>query len=160
MDDYISKPIFFDTLQRTLVRWARASKAGTASLQAGNVVEAEAPSDFNPQAIAELESIAPGLSQRMIALFLNDESPALLAQLHQAAKCKDASQIEYTAHTLKSSSSILGAKAFAGLCFQLEIVGRQQQLDKIEGLTAELDRLFPSVVAYLEDYLARSAATQ
>jgi PAS domain S-box-containing protein len=151
MDDYISKPVSFDTLQRTIERWGQIPKAMEIPAAAS-----ELHTDFDDQALREIEKVSLNLPKRMINLFLKEECPVLLAKLHQAILDQDASQIEYVAHTLKGSSRMLGAKAFAELCFKLEVAGRNQQLDGSDRLMLEVDQMFPSVVAYLEAYLAQN----
>jgi len=150
MDDYISKPVSFETLQRIIDRWGHFAKAQEPEPSRINV-----NSDFDNLALQEIEKISVSLPKRMINLFLNEECPVLLEKLHQAISDQDASQIEYVAHTLKGSSSMLGARAFAELCFGLEVAGRNKQLDGSEQLMEQIDATFPVVVTYLEDYLAK-----
>jgi HPt (histidine-containing phosphotransfer) domain-containing protein len=150
MDDYISKPVSFETLQRIIDRWGHFAKAQEPEPSRINV-----NSDFDNLALQEIEKISVSLPKRMINLFLNEECPVLLEKLHQAISDQDASQIEYVAHTLKGSSSMLGARAFAELCFGLEVAGRNKQLDGSKQLMEQIDATFPVVVTYLEDYLAK-----
>ncbi len=149
MDDYISKPVSFDTLQRTIERWGNIPKAveilSAISLQ---------NQDFDDRALKEIEEISVNLPKRMINLFLTEECPVLLTKLRQAIIDQDASQIEYVAHTLKGSSKMLGATAFSEICLKLEAAGRNYQLEGSDRLMTEIDQSFPSVVAYLEAYLA------
>jgi CheY-like chemotaxis protein len=153
MDDYISKPVSFETLQRIIERWGNLPK--------GIEVQQATPqlnNDFDDHALQEIEKVSLNLPKRMINIFLYEECPVLLAKLHQAILDQDASQIEYVAHTLKGSSRMLGAKAFSEICFALEVAGRNHQLDGSDCLVAEIDQSFPLVVAYLEDYLAKNSS--
>ena len=153
MDDYISKPVSFDTLQRIIERWGNLPKG--IEIQPATT---ELNTDFDDQALQEIEKVSLNLPQRMIHIFLNEECPVLLEKLHQAILDQDASQIEYVAHTLKGSSRMLGAKAFSEICFGLEVAGRNHQLEGSDRLVTEIDQSFPSVVAYLEDYLAKNSS--
>jgi HPt (histidine-containing phosphotransfer) domain-containing protein len=54
---------------------------------------------------------------------LND-TPELLATLHTAVACSDATTLRRTAHKLRSSSVFLGATTLAGLCDEVEQVAR------------------------------------
>jgi CheY-like chemotaxis protein len=150
MDDYISKPVSFETLQRIIDRWGHFPKEKEVKPSLIDV-----NSDFDNQALQEIEQVSDSLPKRMINLFLNEECPVLLDKLHQAISEQDASQIEYVAHTLKGSSRMLGARAFAELCFGLEVAGRNKQLDNSKQLMEQIDVTFPRVVNYLEDYLAK-----
>jgi PAS domain S-box-containing protein len=150
MDDYISKPVSFDTLQRTIERWGNIPKEieilSARSLQ---------NQDFDDLALKEIEEISVNLPKRMINLFLKEECPVLLTKLRQAIIDQDASQIEYVAHTLKGSSRMLGAKAFSEICLKLESAGRNQQLTGSDRLMREIDQMFPAIVAYLEAYFTK-----
>jgi HPt (histidine-containing phosphotransfer) domain-containing protein len=89
---------------------------------------------------------------------LLEEAPNLLQNLRKAIEQQDAPDVEYAAHTLKGSSSILGAKTFAALCFELEIAGRNLKLEGTEVLMAKINQLYPSVVSHFEHYLASLSA--
>lgn len=152
MDDYISKPIFFDTVQRMLERWGNIPVSISEEQHIGEISP-----DFDPNALIELEKISTKLPKRMIEIFLLEEAPNLLQNLRKAIKEQDAPDVEYAAHTLKGSSRILGAKTFAGLCFELEIAGRNLNLEESEVLLETINHLFPSVASYFEHYLANSS---
>jgi signal transduction histidine kinase/HPt (histidine-containing phosphotransfer) domain-containing protein/ketosteroid isomerase-like protein len=153
MDDYISKPVSFDTLQRIIERWGNLPKG--IEVQQDTI---HLNTDFDDHALQEIEKVSLTLPKRMINIFLYEECPVLLAKLRQAIFDQDASQIEYVAHTLKGSSIMLGAKAFSEICFGLEVAGRNHQLEDSDRLMTEIDQSFPLVVAYLEDYLTKNSS--
>ncbi|MFN5400399.1 MAG: response regulator [Pseudanabaena sp.] len=153
MDDYISKPVSFDTLQRIIERWGNLPKG--IEVQQDTI---HLNTDFDDHALQEIEKVSLTLPKRMINIFLYEECPVLLAKLRQAIFDQDASQIEYVAHTLKGSSVMLGAKAFSEICFGLEVAGRNHQLEDSDRLMTEIDLSFPLVVAYLEDYLTKNSS--
>ncbi len=153
MDDYISKPVSFDTLQRIIERWGNSSLE--IEIQSS---KDEISTDFDSHALREIEKVSLDLPKRMINLFLNEECPSLLNKLQQAVLDQDASQIEYVAHTLKGSSRMIGARLFAETLFKLEVAGRNQQLDGCDRLVLELDQSYPLVIAYLEDYLDKNSS--
>ncbi len=152
MDDYISKPVSFDTLQRIIGRWGNLPKEVEVQQSTD-----ELDANFDDHALREIEKISVNLPKRMISLFLKEECPVLIPKLHQAISDRDASQIEYLAHTLKGSSRILGAKAFSEICLELETAGRKQQLDEVDILIAKIEQVFPSIVAHLEAYVISSS---
>lgn len=110
MDDYISKPVSFDTLQRIIERWGNSSLE--IEIQSS---KDEISTDFDSHALREIEKVSLDLPKRMINLFLNEECPSLLNKLQQAVLDQDASQIEYVAHTLKGSSRMIGARSLLRL---------------------------------------------
>jgi len=152
MDDYISKPIFFDTLQRMLESWGHLALSSDPQ-----PMIATESTDFDHNAIREIEKISLSLPVRMINLFLQEEAPTLLETLHQAVFNQDPAQIEYAAHTLKGVTKILGAQAFSTICLEMERAGRHQKIDDIGSLLTKIDQTFPAVVRYLEAYLAEAS---
>jgi signal transduction histidine kinase/HPt (histidine-containing phosphotransfer) domain-containing protein len=153
MDDYISKPIFFDTLQRMLENWGNIPKKNS-----GEQIASEIISDFDQNTLKELEKISVELPKRMIRIFLQEESPGLLQKLHHGIQSKDAFEVEYAAHTLKGSSGILGCKTFAALCFDLEVAGRNQNFEGMDAQMQKVNQFFPLLVSHLENYIAKTAS--
>ncbi len=111
MDDYISKPIMMDSLQRTIEKWALGSYVDGAI--APDIEKPSLPSVIDQAAINNLEQINPKLLGRMIHLFTSEEAPQLLKNLREAIANNDLKEVNYTTHTLKGSSNILGARCRA-----------------------------------------------
>lgn len=96
----------------------------------------------------------PAFLDKIIRTYL-DHARQLLAALQEAVARSDALTLQKTAHSLKSSSAALGATTLAALCQDLEMLGRQQNLENVttvlatataeyelvrEALSAELQR--------------------
>ncbi len=150
MDDYISKPVSFDTLTRIIERWGNIDQPSTGQ----NISADTSTIEFDDQALLEIENISTTLPKRMINIFINEECRSLVPKLHQAILDNDAPQVEYLAHTLKGSSRTLGAKALSATCLELEIAGNKGQLEEADRLMQNIDRLLPTVITHLENYLA------
>jgi signal transduction histidine kinase/HPt (histidine-containing phosphotransfer) domain-containing protein len=127
MDDYISKPIFMDVLERAIRTWGQLSSQ--AVLGAANELVT-----IDRSAIDRLSAISPTSIHRLIPLFLNDEAPKLLSSIGISLHVGDAEAITYTAHTLKGTSSALGAVKLAHLCQQIETNSERGHLDGIDRL--------------------------
>ncbi|NUN64170.1 response regulator [Pseudanabaena biceps] len=146
MDDYISKPIMMDSLQRTIEQWATG-------LQDPNVIAAskkskeKAPQDtlpsvIDPAAIKNLDQINPKLIGRMIHLFTTEEAPVLLETLRHAIANHDLQAVSYTAHTLKGSSNILGARSLGKLCLEVELKGKQGDREGLSDLLTQIEEQY------------------
>ena len=83
------------------------------------------------------------LLQEVARLFL-DECPRVVTELRQALEQHDASRVEYVAHSLKGSTSSIGAQAAYEAARELEIIGRSRDLSHAQ-----------SAFLVLEDVLTR-----
>jgi HPt (histidine-containing phosphotransfer) domain-containing protein len=98
--------------------------------------------------------VAGFLVGTLIALFL-DEAPRRLAALWEAAEREEAHALEREAHTLKGSCANFGARRLAGLCEQLEALGRAHDLASAADALAQLEVEFERVRAALGAELAQ-----
>ena len=73
------------------------------------------------------------------------ETPKLLATLHTAVTLDEASTIERTAHSLKSSSATMGALRLASLCAELEALGRANCTGNAAVLLAQIVTTYEAV---------------
>jgi signal transduction histidine kinase/CheY-like chemotaxis protein/HPt (histidine-containing phosphotransfer) domain-containing protein len=170
MDDYLSKPLGRDALRAVLERWLRggaakseAPPAGeTAGMPAGEPAPAEgappasAPEDGPPIDVKTLESMRPLQRQgqpdvvsRLIGLYLSN-APALMTEMLAAAEKGETQTVYRAAHSLKSSSAMVGALRLSRLCKKLEAGAREGSLDP-EGVgLREIEAEYARVVAALE----------
>lgn len=141
MDDYISKPIMMDSLQRTIEKWTLGGHSNEA-IDLDKDMQSNPPSVIDRAAIKNLEQINPKLIGRMINLFTTEEAPILLYNLRQAISNNDLKEVSYGAHTLKGSSNILGAKALGKLCLEVELKGKQGDKEGLTELLVEIEKQY------------------
>jgi signal transduction histidine kinase/DNA-binding response OmpR family regulator/HPt (histidine-containing phosphotransfer) domain-containing protein len=141
MDDYISKPIMMDSLQRTIEKWAVGDQVDQA-IDLNSDAKESITSVIDPAAIKNLEQINPKLIRRMINLFTIEEAPVLLQNLRQAIADNDLKEVSYNAHTLKGSSNILGAKALGKLCLEVELKGKRGDNEGLTKLLAAIEEQY------------------
>jgi two-component system, sensor histidine kinase and response regulator len=81
------------------------------------------------------------LLREIVGIFL-DEYPSLVAEIRASVERQDAHALECAAHALKGSVSNFGAPSVAHAAFELELMGRRNELqlatDVFETLTSEL----------------------
>jgi HPt (histidine-containing phosphotransfer) domain-containing protein len=103
---------------------------------------------LDPETIASLKELGgeddPGLFADLVDIFLS-ETPKLMAQMRAALASGDLAALERAAHSLKSSSANLGACALSGLLRDLELAGRQRDLDHARPLVGRVDDEYPRV---------------
>jgi HPt (histidine-containing phosphotransfer) domain-containing protein len=97
----------------------------------------------------------PDILKELIELFLADVPPQLKA-LREAEEREDARSVERIAHTLKGSSSNMGALRMVTLCAELEEIGRSGDLAPAPVLISRLEVELGRVRAVLERELPRS----
>ncbi len=144
MDDYISKPIMMDSLQRTIEKWAVSNISEEVADEriVVKVEKTQNSSVIDRAAIRNLEQINPKLIGRMIHLFTAEEAPTLLQNLRQAIANRDSKEVSYNAHTLKGSSNILGAKALGKLCLEVELKGKNGDNEGLSELFTEIEHQY------------------
>jgi CheY-like chemotaxis protein len=150
MDDHLSKPFSMATLQDMLDRWTPRSApapAAAAPAKTGTGV-------IDRKVLDELSKVRtngkPELLARVINLYLT-ESPKLLQKLKQAAGAANASDIAASAHSLKSSSANVGAKALSRYCADLEASARRADTDEARKILAKVESEHGSVQNALAD---------
>ena len=87
---------------------------------------------------------ADAILVEMINCYLEDV-PKLVSGIASPIEQGDAKQLRSHAHTLKSSSSTLGATTLSNLCQELEVIARtghtEGGLDKVPQLNAEYENV-------------------
>jgi len=156
MDDYISKPVQIKELQAALERWGRpASPAAPAAAPESSPGAAPAglPPAIDHAVLASIRADLqmegePDVVQELIALFV-ESSPPLLAALRTTLAQGDGPGLSRAAHTLKGSSSNLGARRLTELCAALEKQGRSGSLAGAALQVADLEQEYARVCAAL-----------
>ena len=100
---------------------------------------------LDPQALQRLSELDPTGSSKLLERVVKAFEASLarlVPQLAEAQAGADAAGIRHVAHTLKSSSSSIGAVKLAQLCAEVEAMARQGQTDgmhePIAALTVEI----------------------
>src|SRR2546426_291683 len=175
MDDYLSKPLGRDALRAVLARWlgggaeepggdpaieAPRAPGGAPVAAAGDIPGTAASSgageDGPPIDMKTLESIRPRQRQgqqdfvaRIVSLYLSN-APGMMKELLEAAERGETTTVYRMAHSLKSSSAMIGALRLSELCKKVEARARQAaEGEGVEGLH-EIEAEYGRVVAALE----------
>ena len=86
---------------------------------------------------------------KVIGLF-EKSSPQLAQSIHDAVARNDAKALHLAAHSLKSSSMLLGATALAAFCRELETMGRNNAMQDASVQLSALDAEFEGVLRALQ----------
>ncbi len=119
MDDYICKPVKMETLAEVLKTYQLAQKTSEPEAEDSNiqVIDAQAWETLMEMVV---DNTFEGIIE-VIDSYLTD-APSLINNIKKAATEGDLVQLENAAHTLKSSSAILGALKINELCLEVEEV--------------------------------------
>jgi PAS domain S-box-containing protein len=118
MDDYLSKPIHPQELERVLAQWVRAD--GAVEVQAEPAPEQSPSGILDATVVARLRDDFDGDTRgRLSELFLTHAEASLLA-LREANAAGDHERLRAEAHRLKGSCLNLGADVMRRACADLE----------------------------------------
>ncbi|MDY6836714.1 MAG: response regulator [Thermodesulfobacteriota bacterium] len=146
MDDYVSKPIKQEALFQAMARQVLASEkikpkgADKAASERGDI--------FNREALLQRLEGNETLCNELLGIFLED-TPGQLEKLKQAVVDNDASQVAFSAHAIKGASANIGAEALEEIAYQLEVAGKDQNMDKAQSFVGKLEGRFEDLMKIL-----------
>ena len=122
MDDYVSKPLQSDELDRVIERW----------------VPVQGPLDS--ARLEELRELGAPVFARLTGVFC-EQAPLNAREVLEAAEAADGSAVRLSAHKLKGSALAVGAGSLAAKCELLVIMGDEGRLEEAAALAPELAEL-------------------
>lgn len=115
---------------------------------------------LDPAALAALQAMnrpgRPDLMMRVIDLFRAD-APNLITTIQACSDSADLESVRMAAHSLKSSSAYVGAKALSSACAAIEQAARSGELEGVQDAIGSLDQLYADVVVALEGVSSKAA---
>jgi signal transduction histidine kinase/DNA-binding response OmpR family regulator/HPt (histidine-containing phosphotransfer) domain-containing protein len=133
MDDYLSKPVAFDRLLATFVKW-RPELA--ARVERGPAPRLEAPA-FSRLPVVDLAQAAQVTGgkvsryQRIVRVFL-DNMPARLGEVERALDACNWEEVCRLAHSIKGASDSLGAIRMQRAAAELEAAARSRRTQQLQ----------------------------
>jgi len=146
MDDYVSKPLRPQELDRVLRRWLpeSAGAAGAAAVPDANGAHPAGAADqarvLDPAAIEQLrQSLTPELRRQLLDAF-EEQLERCVGEITEAARRGDEREQRRLAHLLKGSSATIGASRLRATCERLERTGREADPEVGEPQLEQLQR--------------------
>ncbi len=166
MDDYVSKPLKRVDLQAALGRWQDAvPEAAPASTATPIPAEPDSGVGASPaeidnlvldpnvlDSLRELDDGEGDILRETLEVFLGT-TPARIDGLDTALATRDLEMVERLAHTLKSSSGMVGGQRMAEVCKRLEHLTRDGTLDEAPELIQRIGDHFADLRAELKPEL-------
>jgi len=144
MDDHIGKPARLQTLDATLRKWIPRMGERPAPTRSASTLPAEHP-------LRVLEQQGRGdLVVEIIDLFM-ETTPQRLEQMREARLKGDTASLVSIAHSLKGAAVQLGAWGMAGLCQQIQSLGRTGSMADTGDLLYRLEAEFQGASRALRD---------
>jgi CheY-like chemotaxis protein/HPt (histidine-containing phosphotransfer) domain-containing protein len=127
MHDYITKPVRIEELLRAITGYRPYAASASVPAPPDPTLRSDAgPEDGSPVARSDLDrlqTMAGAQGTQLLAQLIESylaEAPVLLERMRAAEQAHEAAQLAREAHKLKASSGLLGARALAQLCAELE----------------------------------------
>ena len=153
MDDYLSKPLTIDDLQRTIQKWLPQKKAKN--------LDANANSPSKPQSLVNslnslinsdrLHKISGGdleFEAELLHAFVED-SETYLQEAKNALQENNLKFLAEKAHQLKGASASVGVLKMPEVAKKLEIQARQNNLEAASELLSELEDILERVKVFI-----------
>jgi PAS domain S-box-containing protein len=165
MDDHLAKPFSMLALQEMLERWMLQAAPAGAKRAPAPAREGPKPGEIlDRQVLDQLGKVQtngrPELLVRVINVYLA-ESPKLMKKLRLAVEASDGAGIASFAHSLKSSSANVGARALSGYFAEMESLARRADIQQACELFGRVDgehRKVQNALAAESEQLAASKA--
>ncbi len=156
MDDYLAKPFTEQQLCAVLEKWLPQQCTGTRKNETKEIVtENSVAPAVDPSVLESYRTYQqegePDIVARLVDIFL-ENSPEVLESMSKACKEKEVEQLWKLAHSFKSSSATVGAARLASLCEDMEMRGRNNQLEGLFQLSEKIAEEFDLVCKALQSY--------
>jgi two-component system, sensor histidine kinase and response regulator len=144
MDGYLTKPIRFSDVERTL------AKLGSEPAVITTTQNIPTPERWSKVEALDRLGGDQQLLQELIQIFL-EESPKLMSKLQKAVSDSDAEAVMQCAHSMKGELSCLGGDDAAKAAQELETMGRNKTLAGSADALVTFEREFAAVTLLLKD---------
>ena len=167
MDDYLSKPFRQPQLIAMVRKWV--SHSGSALVpkpditsQLGPVIAlCDTPDCLDERTLQDLRSLRrpgrPDIYVEMLGRYL-DSSRQYITAMRQHIATQNAAELSRTAHTLKSSSGMVGARTLAEYLKQLEALGCSGDVSSASAVFTQVETEYHRVSRAIEGLLVKEAA--
>jgi len=159
MNDYVSKPVqprqLIEAIERQISGSAQAAEPAAALKTASLQKEV-----FDRSLLIGRLGGDEELCNELISGFM-DDIPVQLEQLKQALNNSNAMLVERQAHKIKGASANVAAQAMSDVASEIEIAGKDRELDKALALVEKLEQEFERLRSALSDSgLTRTSRNQ
>jgi len=161
MDDFLSKPLKKQCLERKLAHWLQVRESGLLSFQGHNGETRRASTEIlDGRAIERLRELeqetGSNILARTITHFLQ-QAPKDMNAIRDALKSRDRKRLGFLAHNLKYYSATLGASELTEQCRLLEKVSQEGRWQELVELARDMDNSLTPVMGALREVLEKQS---
>jgi PAS domain S-box-containing protein len=159
MDDYIAKPVTLERLAAALAK-CRASRTVTmreaAAMPSVEKQKIAVGAALDREVLDQLREDLGGTAalREVIKSFL-DQTPSVLSALRDAAARADVPGIRRTAHMIKGTSSVLGARELSEQCAEIERAGQSGSIDDAASRVIAVEASYRTIETALKAEMER-----
>ena len=154
MNDFISKPVRPGELYAKLAKWLpqRAQPAVPLAREPAVAPHSAAGSLIDLSSLAGNFGNKPEKIRKYALLFMTSLSDSM-AGIETALAGRDMATLSALAHSNKSSARTVGAMSFGDLCEALESCKQQQDLERAQGIVAQMRPMLGQIVEQIKQTL-------
>jgi signal transduction histidine kinase/DNA-binding response OmpR family regulator/HPt (histidine-containing phosphotransfer) domain-containing protein len=159
MDDFLTKPFNDIQMGEVLRRWLKPVDRENVTRQDGSV--SSAPAAIDTSAFSEIGAFQGSKGRARLTQIMSrflDEAPALTASIHAAHADGSAESLSRAAHSLKSSSAVMGAQRLSERCAMIETLARDHGPSAVTQHLSELDAELGAAVHGLRRFMDNAEA--
>lgn len=156
MDDYLSKPISLDDIEKMILKWSNVNKSQIFenNMKRKTDLKEEETLLINQAAIQRLMDIGkqtdPGFLQQVLDMFIK-QAPVDIENIVQGFERGDFALMWKSAHKLKGTCLNIGAQRLSVTCKEIEKKGRNLENSGLLGLCMQLDNEYKATVEELKN---------
>ena len=154
MDDYITKPVSFEMLKSTLMKWIMKHEEVTLSNPSAN--DTEVLLVWNAQEALSRMGSNSELLDKIIRSFVTD-GQKIMEMLKTAIVNENIADIQLHAHSMKGACGNVGAQQLQAIAKNLEEAAKNGNLTYVQAQYAQCKELLTTTLALLETHLVKSA---
>jgi PAS domain S-box-containing protein len=149
MDDYLTKPIQPKALVEAIHKWTSVQNKSKEQAMTEATNPSSRSSIINVEDALERCGGDKEFLGEMLSEFL-DFSKTQIASIVHAIETSDAEVLTREAHSIKGASANLGAESISKVALELELCGKQKQLDNAKNLLDQLNTQIHELDEYMK----------
>lgn len=146
MDDYISKPVLIEEVQKIIIKWAEFAKTKKSSTRQNIKTSLMLDSDI----IYGLKELDDSNHFREVVNLYLEVAPVLIAEIKRTFEEKEFDSLKRAAFNLKRASLNLGANRLAEVCVKVESMDGKLKYEEVAKLIERLINIYDLTLAEIK----------